>query len=163
MPENLYVRINRPLPLKQLLDCATKKLKEILRLHGNLQIGVQIPRGATFSAAPLFIPNRPRWGLYLYLEDVGNSLVEMHVSSLSDASGEEPTVLYFGELRTSASKALVAALAIAAGELLGVEILDLEHVWTNRGQLDPYDLEERLTLQVPQTDIESALREFNQK
>jgi hypothetical protein len=163
VPENLYVRINRPLPLADLLGLAATKLKEMLRLEREPEIGTEMPRGATFSVVPSMIPDRPRWGLNLYLEDVDESLVEAHVSTLSAEAGESPTVLYFGELRTPASKALTAALAIAAADLLGTEILDLEHVWSNRAQIAADELKHRLTIPEPQADIQLAAARLHKK
>ena len=163
MPENLYVRMSRPLLLADLLGLAARKVKEMLRLEREPAIGAEIPRGATFSTVPSMIPDRPRWGLNLYLENVDESLVEAHVSTLSAETGESPTVLYFGELRTPASKTLTAALAIAAADLLGTEILDLEHVWSNRAQIAADELEQRLTIPEQQPNIQLAAARLQEK
>lgn len=163
MPQNLYVRIDRPLALDDLLKLTAKKVKRILRLEREPKVGVEIPRGALFTSVPAMIPDRPQWGLYLHLENVDESLVEAHIGTLTAESGPSPTVLYFEELRTPASKALTAALAIAASELLGTEILDLEHAWTNRGQIGASEFENLLTISESQSDIQGAAAKLCQR
>lgn len=106
------------------------------------------------------IPDRPKWGLYLYLEEVEESLVDAYLSTLSTESGEEPSVLCFGELRTPASKALAAGLAIAAAQLLHTEVLDYEHVWVGKERVPATELLQQLTIPSAKPSIESALVEF---
>jgi hypothetical protein len=163
MPDSLYVRIDRPLPLDTLLKNVAAKVKQMLRLEHEPKIGIEVPRGSPFSSPPAMIPDRPKWGLYLYLEEIDESLVEAHERILSAQSGPSPTVLCFRELRTPTSKALAAALAIAASEVLNTEILDLEHAWINKGQISPQELEKALTLGEPQSDIQRAARKMCEK
>lgn len=163
MPESLYVRMNRPLPFDALLKNAATKMKQILRLDYEPTIGVEVPRGSSLSSPPALIPDRPKWGLYLYLENIDGSLVEARVSTLTAESGPSPTVVYFKELRTPLSKALAAVLAIAASEVLNTEILDLEHAWTNRSQMSSQELEKALTIGESQVDIQRAARKMCDK
>lgn len=121
------------------------------------------PEEYLFKAAPAIIPDHPKWGLYLYLEDVDDSLVEAHVSVRQAQSGESTAVLWFEELRTPESKALTAALAIAAAELLGTEIQDLEHVWSSRDQVAPDELERQLTIPMGPLDVEAAAMQLQRK
>jgi hypothetical protein len=126
-------------------------------------LATEIPRNAPPSSLTPVIPSGDDWGLYVYLENVDDSLVEAHTGVLSAESGESPSVLYFRELRTPLSKALAAALAIAAADLLETEILDLEHVWSNRAQIAPSELEQRLTIPESQPDIQLAAARLLQK
>jgi hypothetical protein len=155
--------MDRPLCFDDLVQLTARKIKRILHLEGDPRVGTEIPRGAQFSSVPAMIPDRPRWGLYLYLDDVGESLVEAHVGTLTAESGPSPTVLRFEELRTPASKALAAALAIAASELLGTEILDLEHAWIDRAQISGLELERRLTVPEPQVDAQTAAEKLSKR
>jgi hypothetical protein len=163
MTGSLKVPIVRPLLLHNLLESAAECIRLILRADQNFKICWQIPRGAPFDEVPAMIPILPRWGLYLYIEDVEESLVEAHLSTVSTEAREERVVLYFRELRTPASKVLTVGLAIAAGELSGQDVLDAEHVWIDQEQMTPAALREHLTISKPQATLQSALDAFVQK
>lgn len=163
MPQNLYVRITRPLPLRDLLELAVQKLQQMLRIKTSFTVGVEVPPGARPNVAPSLIPVQPKWCVYAYLENINDSLVEIHISVLSAQSGQAPTVIYFGELRTVPSRIFAAALAIAAAELLGTEVLDLEHIWINRAQASASDFLGELSLERPQTEVRRAMEELGTK
>lgn len=163
MRENLDVRITRPLPLADLLELATRKLKEMLGVSDRLKIRTEAPTGAPFGVIPDLIPTRPKWGIYAHVEGADESLVEINVSVLDAESGESPAVISFGEYRTPLSRGLTAALAIAACELLGTEILDLEHIWCNRGQISADELQRQLSVPEPQADVQSAAAELQRR
>jgi hypothetical protein len=159
----LKIEIKHPLSFESFLHLAAARFRRMLHAKKDFSIGVQIPRGAPFSEVPPMIPNHPRWGLYLHLDGVDDSLVEAYLSTLSSSSAQEPVVLCIAERRTPASKALAASLAIAGAELLGQDILDHELVWSDKEKVSPCELEQRLTVAEPQLGLESALDIFTQK
>lgn len=163
MTASLEVRIDRPLVLEGLLQCAAARLMEMLRTEQNLTVGFWVPPGAPFSEAPPIIPTRPRWGLYFHLESVGESLVDSHLVHLAMESGPEPVVIHFEERRTPASKALAASLAVAAAEQLSQRILDYEHVWVDADEISAADLMRRFTLAQPEPRLDLALAAFTRR
>jgi hypothetical protein len=161
MKGSLQVIIDRSLPLAELLELAAVQVMKMLQIERELRIDIQIPPGALFAETPSMVPDHPEWGLYLYLDDVDESLVDAYLSTLSTESGAESPVLCFEELRTPASKVLAAGLAIAAAQLLRTEVLDYEHVWADRERVPATELLQQLTVSSLKPSIESALVEFS--
>jgi len=160
MTASLKIRIDRSLPFTQVVELAGKRLEQMLKVHREFRICFQAPTGVSFSEVPNMIPNHPRWGMYFYLEDVNDSLVDSHLSTISSSFGQEPVVLHLEERRTPASKALTASLAIAAAELLGQDILDDACVWGASSQVSPYELQRQLTSTEFEETLDSALDKF---
>lgn len=163
MRGSLKVKIEQPLPLTRLLELAATQIKLMLRSNQNFTVGVQIPCGAPFSEVPSEIPDHPRWGLYFHLEGIDESLVEANLSTLSDGSNSEPVVLNIHELRTPASKVLAVGLAIAAGRLLGQNILDHEQMWTKKDEISSSELQAQLTVDGSHDTLGTALAAFTLK
>jgi hypothetical protein len=132
----------------------------MLHITQELTIAFELPPGTYSREIRDIIPTQPGWGMYFSLENVNESLVDAHLSTLSSDSENEAVVLHLEERRTAASKALAASLAIAAADLLDQKVLDYEHVWSGSDEISPSALQQQLTVPELQHTLNSALSEF---
>lgn len=161
MTDSLQVKIKKPFLLTQILELSASRLGQILQLTDNFKVACQIPRGVSFSVVPIEIPAKLHWGLYFYIEEVAESLVEARLSTIGlDDTEQRPVVIQFEERRTLASQALTAALAIAGAELLEERVLDFEHRWTTMDSSSPTELRDHLTIPGSEPTLKSALESF---
>lgn len=143
MAASLIVELGKAVQFSELLEATSVALSQLLRMDAEWTLTYDLPPTKRHLSLEGRAVDAGFPGAYVRLHGIAKSLVNCHAFS-SPVPGNEGRLLFACEAsgRGAASEVLAAALAAAAGSLVGGTIDDGGHHWIEK---DNYRAEELVT------------------